>query len=60
MNDLIVALILVVIISLAIWYVVSQKKKGAKCIGCSACSSKSANEKKEDSTDTNGCSGCNH
>ncbi len=34
MNDLIIGAVIVIIVGLAVWYVVSQKKKGAKCIGC--------------------------
>jgi len=43
MTDMIVALVILGIISLAAWYVVKAKKSGKKCIGCpeggcSACS----------------------
>ena len=34
MEDAIIIIVLVVILSLAIGYIVRAKKKGAKCIGC--------------------------
>ncbi|MBR5596423.1 MAG: FeoB-associated Cys-rich membrane protein [Lachnospiraceae bacterium] len=34
MSDLIVAVVILVIISLAIIYIVKEKKKGTACIGC--------------------------
>lgn len=34
MTDLIVIGILVLIVGCAVWYIVRQKKNGAKCIGC--------------------------
>ncbi len=34
MKNLIVVLILAAVIGLAIYYIVKQKKNGAKCIGC--------------------------
>lgn len=34
MADLIVVGILIVIVSIAIVYIVKEKKKGKKCIGC--------------------------
>ena len=34
MQDLIIAVILLVIIGLAAWYVYRAKKNGQKCIGC--------------------------
>ena len=35
MTDFLVILIIVAILSIAITYIVIQKKAGAKCIGCS-------------------------
>lgn len=43
MEDIIVIAIIVVIVGLAAFYVIKQKKKGKKCIGCpygSSCGSK--------------------
>ena len=34
MKNLIVVLILAAVIGLAIYYIVKQKKNGARCIGC--------------------------
>ena len=34
MTTIITALIIAVIIGLAVFYVIKQKKKGTKCIGC--------------------------
>lgn len=40
MNDFTLFCLLVAIIGGAIWYIIAQKRKGAKCIGCSCgCSS---------------------
>ena len=43
MKNLIVALIVIAIIGLAIYYIIHEKRKGVKCIGCPSaknCSSK--------------------
>lgn len=43
MENVIVVAILFVLIVVAIWYIVKEKKKGTKCIGCpyaNSCSSK--------------------
>lgn len=34
MQNLIIAIVLLVIVGLAAWYVYQAKKKGQKCIGC--------------------------
>ena len=34
MDDIIVIGIILLILGAAAWYIISQKKKGAKCIGC--------------------------
>ncbi len=34
MKDIIIAVIVVAIIGLALWYVIRAKSKGNKCIGC--------------------------
>ncbi|MBR3646483.1 MAG: FeoB-associated Cys-rich membrane protein [Lachnospiraceae bacterium] len=34
MEDIIISIILVLIIGIAIYYIVSEKKKGNTCIGC--------------------------
>lgn len=34
MENLIVIIILAVIIGLSVWKIVSEKRKGVKCIGC--------------------------
>ena len=47
MKNIIVILIIALILALAIFYIVREKKKGAKCIGCP-----SAN------TCPKGCRGC--
>ncbi len=44
MGDMIVIVIIAVIAISAIYYIISQKRKGAKCIGCShgaSCGTKS-------------------
>lgn len=49
MEDLIVILVIAAILSLVIWYIRREKKRGVKCIGCPAagsCASKG------------GCPGC--
>lgn len=41
MTDLIVVVVIALIVGCAAWYIIRQKKKGAKCIGCpyaNACS----------------------
>lgn len=34
MTDFILISVIALILGCAIWYIISQKKKGAKCIGC--------------------------
>ena len=34
MKNLIATLVIVLVLALAIFYIVKQKKSGAKCIGC--------------------------
>lgn len=34
MKDIIAAMAIVVILTLAVFYIIKQKKKGVKCIGC--------------------------
>lgn len=34
MSNLIVFIILVIILGRAVYYIVSQKKKGVRCVGC--------------------------
>ena len=34
MKNLIVILILILVIGMALYYIIKQKKNGAKCIGC--------------------------
>ncbi|MFI3270713.1 MAG: FeoB-associated Cys-rich membrane protein [Pseudomonadota bacterium] len=46
MNNISIFCILVAILGGAIWYIISQKKKGNKCIGCS-CGSSCACDGKE-------------
>lgn len=54
MDDIIVIGMIVLILGAAAWYIISQKKKGAKCIGCP--SSKTCGSQHG----CNGnCSGCN-
>ena len=47
MADIIVALIIVSILGLSISKVISEKRKGVKCVGCASgsCSSKKGNDK---------------
>jgi len=42
MNDIIIILVLLGIVSVASWYVIRSKKSGKKCIGCpdGCCTSK--------------------
>ena len=50
MENIVIAVVLLLIIGLAVWYVVKAKKSGKKCIGCpsgSNCSSGCGN-----------CAGC--
>ncbi|MBQ8910814.1 MAG: FeoB-associated Cys-rich membrane protein [Oscillospiraceae bacterium] len=49
MIDYIIIGIVLVIAGLSAWYIISQKKKGAKCIGCPSSKSCSGN-----------CSSCGH
>ncbi len=49
MKDVIVALLLVLIAVLIVWYLVRQRKKGVQCIGCpyaKNCSGNCSSEKK--------------
>ena len=48
MIDYIIIGIILVIIGLSAWYIISQKKKGVKCIGCPSSKNCSGN-----------CKGCN-
>ena len=34
MEDIIIAVILIVIVGAAVWYIYKAKKSGKKCIGC--------------------------
>lgn len=34
MKDIIAVIAVVVIVTLAVFYIIKQKKKGVKCIGC--------------------------
>ena len=34
MKDVLIIAVLVIVIGLAAWYMIRQKKKGVKCIGC--------------------------
>ena len=36
MVDIIISIILLLVVGLAIYYIVKEKKKGNKCIGCPA------------------------
>ena len=50
MQDIIAALILIIILGGAIWYIYRAKKNGARCIGCSAagcCAAKSGKKTEE-------------
>lgn len=49
MMDLFVCGLIAVILTLAIRYIIKEKKAGAKCIGCSSSKSCGSND---------GCSGC--
>ncbi len=53
MNDIIIILVLLGIVSLATWYIIRAKKNGKKCIGCpeGCCTSKKDGE--------SCCCGCN-
>ena len=54
MENIIVVLILAILIGGAIWYIVKEKRKGAKCIGCpyaNSCASKGSGC---------GCDGADH
>ena len=35
MEDIIMGILVLVIVGVALFYIVKQKKKGVKCIGCS-------------------------
>lgn len=48
MDDIIVIGIILLILGAAVWYIIKQKKKGAKCIGCPSSKTCSGN-----------CSSCN-
>ncbi len=37
MKEILIIAIIVAILGSAIFYIISQKKKGAKCIGCPHC-----------------------
>lgn len=43
MGNIVVLLIIAVIVGLSIWKVVSEKRKGVKCIGCPHSKSCSSN-----------------
>ncbi len=50
MENVIIILILVVIAVSIIWYIISRKRKGEKCIGCpyaKQCSSKNCDSAKK-------------
>jgi len=49
MSDIIFGAIIVLIIGLAVFYIVKEKKKGKKCIGCpmSGCCSKACSSNKK-------------
>jgi len=34
MQDLMIALVVLLIVALAAWYIIRAKKQGQKCIGC--------------------------
>ena len=34
MTDIIIGVVLVVIVGLAVFYIIKEKKKGKRCIGC--------------------------
>ena len=59
MADFIVVVILLIVLSLAITYIVKEKKNGTACIGCpnaGVCASKNKVESGSNCTDSSGCS----
>jgi len=58
MENVIVIAVIVLIVSLAAWYVIRAKKNGAKCIGCpSGCSCGDGKRTAAGGTDDT-CSSC--
>lgn len=56
MENLIIAIILLVILGAAVGYIIKAKKNGAKCIGCPA-GSKCCSAQKSEGGCSCGCSG---
>lgn len=52
MVDIILGVVIALILTLAITYIIKEKKAGAKCIGCASSKSCSSSEKSN-------CGGCN-
>ena len=57
--DFIIIGVVLGIVALATWYVIRQKKRGAKCIGCpSGCDCGKADKKSGEESCSCGCSSC--
>ena len=57
--DFIIIGVVLGIVALALWYVIRQKKRGAKCIGCpSGCDCGKSDKKSGEESCSCGCSSC--
>ena len=58
MEEIIAIVIIALIIGLAVFYIIKEKKSGRKCIGCPNSKTCSMKNKKEHHCE--GCCGCSH
>ncbi len=56
--DIVLIIVIAAILSLSVAKIISEKKKGNKCIGCPHGSSCGSAPQKDQDDKTNGCGGC--